>query len=76
MSDKDIQKILLQLKTLKAENEKLKEENAYLKFRLEESQSKRYKSKKNPFSKILSPPKKDRPPLPRQRSSALVYTPA
>ena len=48
MSDKEIQKILLQLKTLKAENEKLKEENAYLKFRLEDMQSKRYKSKKKP----------------------------
>jgi transposase len=46
MSDKEIQKILLQLKTLKAENEKLKEENAYLKFKLEDLQSKRYKSKK------------------------------
>ena len=32
--------------------------------------------KKNPFSKILSPPKEDRPLLPRQRSSALAYTPA
>lgn len=48
MSDKDIQKILLQLKTLKVENEKLKEENAYLKFKLDELQSKRYKSKKKP----------------------------
>ena len=48
MSDKEIQKILSQLKTLKAENEKLKEENAYLKFRLDEFQSKRYKLKKRP----------------------------
>lgn len=31
---------------LQEENEKLKEENAYLKFKLEESESKRYKSKK------------------------------
>lgn len=46
MSDKEIQKILLKLKTLEAENEKLKEENAYLKFRLEEFQSRRYKSDK------------------------------
>ncbi|MFH1594728.1 MAG: IS66 family transposase [Candidatus Omnitrophota bacterium] len=48
MSDKEIQKILLQLKTLKAENEKLKEENAYLKFRMDELQAKRYKPKKKP----------------------------
>ena len=48
MNDKEIQKILLQLKTLRSENEKLKEENAYLKFRLEEFQSKRYKPKKRP----------------------------
>ena len=41
MSDKEIQKILLKLKTLEAENEKLKEENAYLKFKLEDLQSKR-----------------------------------
>jgi transposase len=46
MSDKEIQKILLKLKTLEAENEKLKEENAYLKFRLDELQGGRYKSKK------------------------------
>ena len=48
MSDKEIRKILLKLKTLEAENEKLKEENAYLKFKLEDLQSKRYKSKKKP----------------------------
>jgi hypothetical protein len=46
MSDKEIKRILLKLKTLEEENEKLKEENAYLKFKLEEQQSKRYKSKK------------------------------
>ena len=57
MSDKDIQKILLQLKTLKVENEKLKEENAYLKFKLDELQSKRYKSKK-------TKPPDDTPPAP------------
>ena len=58
MSDKDIQKILLQLKTLKVENEKLKEENAYLKFKLDELQSKRYKSKKTkpPDGASLVPP--------------------
>jgi hypothetical protein len=46
MSDKEIKRILLKLKTLEEENEKLKEENAYLKFKLEDLQSKRYKSKK------------------------------
>ena len=45
MSDKEIKRILLKLKTLEEENEKLKEENAYLKFKLEDLQSKRYKSK-------------------------------
>lgn len=56
MSDKEIQKILLQLKTLEAENEKLKEENAYLKFRLDELGSKRYKPKRKPPD--------DTPPVP------------
>ncbi|MBU4377206.1 MAG: IS66 family transposase [Candidatus Omnitrophica bacterium] len=46
MSDKEIKRILLKLKILEEENEKLKEENAYLKFKLEDLQSKRYKSKK------------------------------
>lgn len=57
MSDKEIKQILLKLKTLEAENEKLKEENAYLKFKLEDLQSKRYKSKK------IKPPD-DTPPAP------------
>ena len=57
MSNKEIKQILLKLKTLEEENEKLKEENAYLKFKLEESQSKRYKSKK------IKPPD-DTPPAP------------
>ena len=57
MSDKEIKQILLKLKTLEEENEKLKEENAYLKFKLEEQQSKRYKSKK------IKPPD-DTPPAP------------
>jgi len=46
MSDKEIRQILLKLKTLEEENEKLKDENAYLKFKLDELQSKHYKSKK------------------------------
>lgn len=57
MSDKEIKQILLKLKTLEAENEKLKEENAYLKFKLDELQSKRYKSKK-------PKPPDDTPPAP------------
>lgn len=58
MSDKEIKQILLKLKTLEEENEKLKEENAYLKFKLEDMQSKRYKSKK------IKPPD-DAPPAPQ-----------
>jgi len=46
MSNKEMGRILLRLKTLEKENEKLKEENAYLKFELEELKSKRYKSNK------------------------------
>ncbi|MCX5668184.1 MAG: transposase, partial [Candidatus Omnitrophica bacterium] len=46
MSNKEIERILLRLKTLEKENEKLKEENAYLKFELEDLKSKRYKSSK------------------------------
>jgi len=57
MSDKEIKRILLKLKTLEVENERLKEENAYLKFKLEDLQSKRYKSKK------IKPPD-DTPPAP------------
>jgi transposase len=44
---------------LKEENEKLKEENAYLKFKLEDMQSKRYKSKK-----IKPPDDTQAPPAP------------
>ncbi len=44
MSNKEIERILLKLKTLEAENEKLREENAYLKFELDDLRSKRYKS--------------------------------
>ena len=66
MSDKEIQKILLQLKTLKAENEKLKEENAYLKFRIDELQSKRYKPKRKPPDD--TPPA---PPTPPKRRGGL-----
>lgn len=66
MSDKEIQKILLQLKILKAENEKLKEENAYLKFRLDEIGSKRYKPKRKPPDD--TPPV---PPTPPKRRGGL-----
>ncbi|MFH1753958.1 MAG: IS66 family transposase [Candidatus Omnitrophota bacterium] len=44
MTRKEIEQILLRVKTLEEENEKLKEENAYLRFELEDLRSKRYKS--------------------------------
>jgi len=56
MSKKDLERAFLKLKE---ENEKLKEENAYLKFKLEESQSKHYKSKK-----IKPPDDTQAPPAP------------
>ena len=54
-----LEKMVLELKV---ENEKLKEENAYLKFELDELRSKRYKSKKKPPDdpKVL-------PPVPKKR---------
>ena len=62
MSDKGIKQILLKLKSLEEESDKLKEENAYLKFKLEDMQSKRYKSKKikppDDTPPALSSPKK------------------
>lgn len=58
MSNKEIERILLKLKTLEKENEKLKEENAYLKFELEELKSKRYKSNnRNPPDETAAAPK-------------------
>lgn len=58
MNDKEIKGILLKLKAIEEENEKLKEENAYLKFELEELRAKRYKSgkKKPPDDGNLTPP--------------------
>ena len=59
MNRRALERLVLQLRE---ENEKLKEENAYLKFKLEESQSKRYKSnkKKPPDDPPPAPPKKKR----------------
>jgi hypothetical protein len=54
MNRRALEQLVLQLRE---ENEKLKEENAYLKFKLEESQSKRYKSKKRPPDDIPPAPK-------------------
>ena len=48
MSQEQIAKILVELSRLGQENERLKEENAYLKFKLEEFNAKRYKSNKTP----------------------------
>ena len=57
MSKKDLERAFLKLKE---ENEKLKEENAYLKFKLNELQSKRFKSNKKK-------PPDDPPPAPPQK---------
>ncbi|PIQ89354.1 MAG: hypothetical protein COV72_03485, partial [Candidatus Omnitrophica bacterium CG11_big_fil_rev_8_21_14_0_20_42_13] len=54
MNRNALEKMVLELRK---ENEKLKEENAYLKFELEELKSKRYKSnKKKPPDDTLTPP--------------------
>jgi transposase len=59
MNRKQLERLVLKLRD---ENEELKEENAYLKFRLEELQSKRYKPKKRPPDDkppaVSAPPKK------------------
>jgi len=48
MSQDQVVQIFIELGKLRAENEKLKEENAYLKFKLEEFNAKRYKNDKTP----------------------------
>ncbi len=60
MNRNALERIILQLRE---ENEKLKEENAYLKFRIDELQASRYKSKKKPpdndaFGESPAPKKK------------------
>jgi transposase len=48
MSQEQILQIIAELSKLREENGQLKEENAYLKFKLEEFNAKRYKSNKTP----------------------------
>ena len=48
MSQEQILQIIVELSKLREENQHLKEENAYLKFKLEEFNAKRYKSNKTP----------------------------
>lgn len=48
MKKHSIQKVLLKLRLLEEENKKLREENAYLKFELEEFRTQSYKSGKKP----------------------------
>ena len=48
MSQDQVVQIFVELGKLRAENEELKEENAYLKFKLEEFNAKRYKNDKTP----------------------------
>ena len=62
MSQEQIIKIIAEISRVSEENERLKEENAYLKFKLEEFNAKRYKSNKTPppdtGAAQPSPPKK------------------
>ena len=48
MGQDEVVQIFIELGKLRAENEHLKEENAYLKFKLEEFNAKRYKNSKTP----------------------------
>lgn len=48
MSQEQIVQMLVEFKRLREENERLKEENAYLRFKLEEFNAKRYKSNNTP----------------------------
>ena len=65
MSKKELYKRLLELEK---ENERLKEENAYLRFELEEFKSKRYKS--NKYTPPEVPPL---PPQPRKKGALLGH---
>ena len=62
MGQEQVLQMLLELNKLREENERLKGENAYLKFKLEEFNAKRYKSGKTPPpdspAENPSPPKK------------------
>ena len=59
-----LERMVLELKT---ENEKLKEENAYLKFELEELRSKRYKSGRK------KPPDDNPPVTPVQKKKGGLF---
>lgn len=63
MKKHSIQKVLSRLQALEEENKKLKEENAYLKFELEEFRTQSYKSGKKP----PEPPSDLPAPLPKKR---------
>jgi transposase len=65
MSQEQILQIIIELGKLREENEKLKEENAYLKFRLAEFNAKRYKNNKT--SPADSGAKQEAPSTPKKR---------
>ena len=64
-----IKQVLLRLHALEEENKKLKEENAYLKFELEEFRAKRYKSGKKP----PEPPSEATASLPKKRGGLIGH---
>lgn len=64
MSKRELEQRLL---CLEEENKKLKEENAYLKFELQELRSKQYKTGKKP------PPGKPEAPIPKKKGGLLGH---
>ena len=70
MKHKNSQEILARLSVLEEENKKLKEENAYLKFELEQYKGKRYKTGKKPPA---PPSDTSAAPLPKKRGGVFGH---